>query len=254
MLQDIRNDHITLYPEFNASGHPSHGGSVKIFEDVGIIRRIAIKSYLCDEIYQVGRFANRTDSKEVPLSQTFSWPIHWLLEIMRLSYCTKKDYHGFHNRLRASGRSSIGDVGNDEDGEFERVGDDRFADAVILLCNGLQFISNARFKREAQFFLASQMKTNDVRDKIGNKCQLGMEIMGKSLGRLPFVTQKGRLGLSSERVMRHDMIAIIAGIQVPFVLRPRDAGAFSVVSEAYVDGIMDGKTVGILDYTYITLV
>ncbi|CAN9173535.1 unnamed protein product [Alternaria alternata] len=40
--------------------------------------------------------------------------------------------------------------------------------------------------------------------------------------------------------MKDDKIAIIAGSQVPFVLRPRDKGQFSVVSEAYVDGIMDG--------------
>lgn len=173
---------------------------------------------------------------------------------MRLSYCIKKDYKGFLNRLRASGRSSIGDVGYDKDAEFDRVGDVRFADTVILLRNGLQFIRNARFKSEAQRFIASQMKDRVVRDKIANECQLGMEIIGKSLGRLPFVTQKGHLGLSSERVMRSDMIAIISGSQVPFVLRPRNAGEFSVVSEAYVDGIMDGETVDTSDYTYITLV
>jgi hypothetical protein len=78
--------------------------------------------------------------------------------------------------------------------------------------------------------------------------------MGKSLGRLPFVTHKGHLGLSSERVMSGDTIAIIAGSQVPFVLRPQDKGQFSVVSEAYVDGVMDSESAGTLDYRYITLV
>jgi hypothetical protein len=95
MLQDVRNDHMTLYPEFRASGHVSHGASIKILEDVGVVKRISIKSYLYDEIYQVGRFAYRTDSKEVPLSQTYSWPKDWLLEIMRLSYCRRKDYKVF---------------------------------------------------------------------------------------------------------------------------------------------------------------
>ena len=73
-----------------------------------------------------------------------------------------------------------------------------------------------------------------------NEVQLASEIVGKSLGRLPFVTRNGHLGLSSDRIMKGDKIAIIAGSQVPFVLRPRDKGQFSVVSEAYVDGIMDG--------------
>jgi hypothetical protein len=254
MLQDVRNDHMTLYPEFSSSGHRTHGTSIKIFKDIGIIRRISIKSYLYDEIYQVGRFANRSDSKEVPLSQTYSWPIDWLLEIMRLSYCSRRDYKGFHNRLRASGRNSIGDVGWNRDGDFARVGNDRFDDAVILLRDGLQSIRNPRFKLQAQRFIASQTRNSVVGRGIGNELQLALEIMGKSLGRLPFVTQKGHLGLSSERVMRGDRIVIIAGSQVPFVLRPQDKGNFSVVSEAYVDGIMDGEIASNSDYSYITLV
>jgi hypothetical protein len=254
MLQDVRNDHMTLYPEFSSSGHRTHGTSIKIHKDTGIIRHISIKSYLYDEIYQVGHYANRAGSKEVPLSQTPSWPIDWLLEIMRLSYCTRKVYKGFHNRLRASGRTSIGDVGWNKDGELDRVGNVRFADAVILLRDGIQFIRNARFKIEAQRFIARQTRNSVVGDRIGNEVPLALEIMGKSLGRLPFVTQKGHLGLSSERVARGDAIAIIAGSQVPFVLRPQDKGQFSVVSEAYVDGIMDGEIVGTSDYSYITLV
>jgi hypothetical protein len=254
MLQDVRNDHMTLYPEFSSSGHQTHGTSIKIFKDAGIIKRISIRSYLYDEVYQVGRFANRTDSKEVQLSQTYSWPIHWLLEIMRLSYCRRKDYEGFHNRLRASGRSSIGDVGWNKDGELDRVGNVRFADAVNLLRDGLQLIRNARFKREAQRFIASQTTNSIVGNRIGNEVRLASEIIGKSLGRLPFVTQKGHLGLSSECVTRGDRIAIIAGSQVPFVLRPQDNGQYSVISEAYVDGIMDGETVSTSDYSYITLV
>ncbi|CAN9239976.1 unnamed protein product [Alternaria sp. RS040] len=83
---------------------------------------------------------------------------------------------------------------------------------------------------------------------------LASEIIGKSLGRLPFVTQNGHLGLSSERITQDDRIAITAGSQVPFVLRPRDKGQFSVVSEAYVDGIMDGEIGETAEYGDVTLV
>jgi len=78
--------------------------------------------------------------------------------------------------------------------------------------------------------------------------------MGKNLGWLPFVTEKGHLGLSSESVREGDMIAIIAGSQVPFVLRPQGKEQFSLVSEAYVDGIMVGEVAGTSDYSYITLI
>jgi hypothetical protein len=211
MLQDVRNDHVTPYPEFSVSGRQARSTSIKISKDSGIIRRITIQSYIYDEISQVGSFPNRTNSKEVPLSQTYSWPIHWLLEMIRLSYCTKRDYKEFYNRLRASGRSSIGDVGWSEDGDYERVGNVRFADAIVLLRDGLQFIKNARFKSDARLFIANQRKKGAVGSKIKHKLQLASEINGKSLGRLPFVTWKGHLGLSSERVLKGDRIAIIAG-------------------------------------------
>jgi hypothetical protein len=138
--------------------------------------------------------------------------------------------------------------------EFDRVGNDRFADAIILLRNGIQRNGNARIKSEARRFIANPKMKHVARNGIENQLRLTSEIIGKSLGRLPFVTQKGHLGLSSDRVMSGDRIAIIAGSQVPFVLREQEKGQFSVVSEAYVDGIMDGETVGISDYRYITLV
>lgn len=254
MLQDIHDDHVTPYPEFNCSGHRTHQDSIKICKDIGPLKRISMKACLYDNIYQVGRFANRTNSREVPLPQTYSWPVEWLLEILRLSYCRKKDYKGFHNRLRASGRNSIGDVGFDQDGKFERVGNVRFGDAVILLRDGLHLIKNPRFGREAQQFIRIQARNSKFRRGIANEVPLASEIIGKSLGRLPFVTQNGHLGLSSERIMQGDKIAVIAGSQVPFVLRPRDEGQFSVVSEAYVDGIMDGEIGETSKYGDVTLV
>lgn len=108
-----------------------------------------------------------------------------------------------------------------------------------------------RCELEAQRFISSQKRTGD---RTRNDIQLALEILGKSLGRLPFVTQKGHLGLSSDRVMKGDVIVIIAGSQVAFVLRPQDKGQFSVVSEAYVDGIMDGEAVSTSKYSYITLI
>jgi hypothetical protein len=254
MLQDIREDHITSYPEFSASRHWTHQDSIKIYNEDGVITRISMEACLYDDIYQVGHFANRTNSKEVPLSQTYQWPVEWLLEILRLSYCRRKDYKGFHNRLRASGRTSIGDVGFNQNGELERVGNAWFADAVILLEDGLHLNRKLPYRRVAQQLIKGEARNRKVMGRIGKEVQLASEIMGKSLGRLPFVTQKGHLGLSSERILQGDKIAIIAGSQVPFVLRPRDKGQFSVVSEAYVDGIMDGEIGETAEYGDVTLV
>ena len=80
-----------------------------------------------------------------------------------------------------------------------------------------------------------------IRGRTAADTRLSSEIIGKSLGRLPFVTRKGRLVLSSKHVKPGDVIALIKGTQVPFILRCRTGGAYQLVSEAYVDGIMDGE-------------
>ncbi|KAF2034955.1 hypothetical protein EK21DRAFT_12650, partial [Setomelanomma holmii] len=55
----------------------------------------------------------------------------------------------------------------------------------------------------------------------------------------PFITRKGHLGLSSVNVKVGDIVALVHGAQVPFVLQRRRNEKHIIVSEAYVDGIMD---------------
>ena len=258
MLQDVRNDHMTLYPEFCSSGcHRTYNRtSIKILEeDSGIVKQISIRSILFDEIFQVGRFPNRIDSKDVPLPETYTWPSEWLVEILRLSYCcTRKHYKRFCDRLSASARTSTGDTARNSEGEFTRAGNAHFDDAVVLLRDGLRLIGNGRFRVEAERFLATQTITTKFKDRIRNELPLAFQIMGRSLGRLPFVTKKGHLGLGSDGVRQGDAIAIIEGSQVPFVLRPLGKGRFNLVGEAYVDGIMDGEAAEASKFSYITLV
>jgi hypothetical protein len=254
MLQDVENDHMTLYPAFNASGNQSHRSEVRISRDQEKISGVSVLSHVYDEIYQVGRFNNRANSKVVPLKETYSWPAEWLLEIVRLTYCTRNKYKGFADRLRAAGRTSIGDVGYDEDAQLVRVGDVRFTDAAVLVQEARKYITNKLIKAEAQRFLASQTTRNTPEATAKKKNQLVLDINGKSLGRLPFVTKKGHLGLSSEHIMSGDTIAVILGSQVPFVLRSRGEGKYQVISEAYVDGMMDGEITQFSNCSTIDLV
>ncbi|KAH7559772.1 hypothetical protein BM1_03406 [Bipolaris maydis] len=255
MLQDVRNDHMTLYPEFNSSGGHTNQNSITIVKEAGIAKHISVKSILFDEIIQVGRFPNRIHSKGIPLSETYTWTSEWLVEILRLSYCcTKKRYKRFRDRLSDSAQTATGDIVRNSEVEPTRAGNAHFDDAVILLRDGLQLFGNGRLKVEAERFLATQTITTKFTDRIKSELRLAFQIMGTSLGRLPFVTKKEHLGLSSDDVRQGDVIAIIEGSQVPFVLRPLDKGRFSLVSEAYVNGIMDGEATETSEFSYITLV
>lgn len=241
MLQDVENDHITLYPKFSASGAESRHSKITIIRRDGAIEGISVVCHVYDEIYEVGSFPGRTSSHEVPLSETFSWPIKWLIEILRLTYHNKQGYEDFSDRLHAAARTSIGGVGWNQDTQLVRVGDDRFLEAVVLLQNGIKYIRENYIKLGVQQLLANRAVKDRIKSRIAVHVGLGSEIIGKSLGRLPFITRKGHLVLGPEYIKRGDFVALIRGTQVPFVLRRQSGGQYQLVGEAYVDGIMDGE-------------
>jgi len=59
-----------------------------------------------------------------------------------------------------------------------------------------------------------------------------------------FLTEDGYLGLSPPCAEEGDVLVVVLGVEVPFVLRPTDKrGEFRLVGEAYVHGLMDGEAV-----------
>jgi hypothetical protein len=68
-------------------------------------------------------------------------------------------------------------------------------------------------------------------------------IFGSIRGRVLFVTSTGWIGLAPHGTQEGDLIYVILGSSVPYVLRPRkdEAQAFELVGEAYVQGIMNGE-------------
>lgn len=65
--------------------------------------------------------------------------------------------------------------------------------------------------------------------------------------RRPFTTKEGLIGVGPAELRINDCIYIIAGGQVPFVLRPSSSvsniNTFELVGDCYVHGVMDGEAV-----------
>ncbi|KAF2804945.1 uncharacterized protein BDZ99DRAFT_339206, partial [Mytilinidion resinicola] len=122
-----------------------------------------------------------------------------------------------------------------------RIKEDRFVDAVAFLRMGINDIKGDPFQSEAGRFLARTSVRDGAMSKLSAIFRLGAEIRGNSLGRSPFITKKGHLVLASEHVQPGDVVALIRGAQVPFILRRQSSGQYQVIGEAYVDGIMDGE-------------
>jgi len=67
--------------------------------------------------------------------------------------------------------------------------------------------------------------------------------LGPTRGRVMFASSTGYLGLAPYGTQEGDVVFIICGADVPYVLRPyRDA--FELIGEAYVQGAMEGEVLG----------
>ena len=63
----------------------------------------------------------------------------------------------------------------------------------------------------------------------------------RTVPRRPYLTQKGYVGLGHEGMLAGDLVCILQGGPVPFLLRSTQRGEYVLVSDTYVHGIMDGE-------------
>ena len=78
----------------------------------------------------------------------------------------------------------------------------------------------------------------DAKLREGNRYATGL--LGGWANRRFFVTEDGGLGMGPKVMQADDLVATVAGMRTPVVLRPSGAG-FKFIGEAYVHGIMDGE-------------
>jgi hypothetical protein len=243
-LQDVKPDHITLYPEFNAAGL-TRQCQVIVSKKTQGPNEIAILAILYDEIFQVG------DVPRIPATGTCMLPEHWLYEILRLTYVGRNIYKNFKSRLQAVVRTSHAATGMGSAAMLERV--DRYSDALPILKSEIHVIRRKDMKLGLQKFFASKEAKADLELTCGDPSRLVHEFMRITPKRIPFVTVKGYIGLASHCARNGDVVSVISGAQIPFILRPCDGGKYRIVSEAYVDGIMDGEAVDNAVWNYIEL-
>lgn len=248
-LQIPNDDHMTMEPKFYASGKTIQTPNMVVNG-----RSLSFDGYVYDKIYKVGQFPRRLSSNEVPILETFSWPGEWLIEILRLTYQSKHNFSTFEERLRAVARSSTGGTAFLRTARLSRAGDSRFDEAAFLLQNGINNIKDKYIKSEAQRFLANEGLKQRLRHMNMLYLHLSKEIIGRSPKRLPFITSKGHVCVSTDNIQEGDCVTIIRGAEVPYILRLQPTGAYQLIGEAYVDGIMDGEASETSSYTRITLI
>jgi hypothetical protein len=85
---------------------------------------------------------------------------------------------------------------------------------------------------------------NDLEEGLQSQgCQAYLIAMGYLHNRKPFISSGGYVGLVPAHSRPGDIVCIIFGAIVPFVLRDVGKEEYQLIGEAYVFGIMDGEFV-----------
>jgi hypothetical protein len=240
-LQGTGIDHMTLEPEYKASG--SLLPRSPLFNRVGATTSVSVSGFIYDELHDIGA----TWAEFYPLQNTISDPFvaakKLLAELVRLSILRGEVYKTLKERICGAARTATAEIGYDETGRWARIGNRRYNTAASLLT--IQVNDDPDETRLLSSELLALIMSDGVQTAFDllDAAKFCGEIDAKARGRKPFVTKKGHLGLGLDHVEPGDAVAVLIGSQVPFVLRKSVGGRYKIVGEAYVDGIMDGEAV-----------
>ena len=240
-IQATGTDHMTHEPEFRASG--TFIPTKPVFNLAGAMPSVSLSASICDEVYEV----STTLVEFYPLKDESILPRlvrakRLLTESIRLTFLRGNLYRTIKERIRAAARTVAGEIGYNDNGKWDRIGNQRYRTALSLLAIPINDPDEANlFDGKFLKLLMSEGLQPEI-----NMLAVGKyigDIEAKSRGRKLFVTTKGHLGLGPDHLESGDLVTVLFGCQVPFLLRKSVNGKYEVVGEAYVDGIMDGEAV-----------
>ena len=115
---------------------------------------------------------------------------------------------------------------------FEAMGRD------LSLCRHGYFVSSGQRGRRNS--LLDELDTSDVTFHSASDTLT----LGPTRGRVFFTSSTGYIGLAPHGTKEGDLIFVVMGADIPFVLRPcDDDDGYQLIGEAYVQGVMDGETI-----------
>ena len=96
---------------------------------------------------------------------------------------------------------------------------------------------------DGRFAHMERVRETPVESSVNSSIDVLEESMKRAVvKRTVFITEKGYMGLGPFNIEQGDLVYVLAGGQVPFILRPSLlAEGFCLVGESYVHGIMDGE-------------
>lgn len=136
-----------------------------------------------------------------------------------------------------------------EKGMLNAYGDQKYAFWSTLIGQLIMAEFPARYAQESDGLLVEEFRTELVRNEVY------MSLRDMIVNQAFFITRQGYIGIAPPTIERGDDVCVLAGGNVPFVLRPKVMGnglsnqtnytsrAYSFVGNAFVYGIMFGEAV-----------
>lgn len=136
-------------------------------------------------------------------------------------------------------------LGYDPESIYKPTGDSYTQAYLRVLGADLMFSDRVDIFYKMRFFHATMeyMQSKDPKRELTAEIvsEWGNHIVVMTRGRLAIETTDGFLGLAPDDTKTGDVICILSGGHVPFVLRPLDDGMWRLVGECYIHGVMDGE-------------
>ncbi|KAH9828454.1 heterokaryon incompatibility protein 6, OR allele-like [Teratosphaeria destructans] len=108
----------------------------------------------------------------------------------------------------------------------------------LALCRHGYYVGEMRHRRRGSLLDDANTVMTDANHHANQTL-----VLGPTRGRVLFASSTGFLGLVPHGTREGDVIVIVRGVDVPYVLRPQGE-AYELIGEAYVEGVMQGEALG----------
>ncbi|MCJ1389269.1 hypothetical protein MMC18_002125 [Xylographa bjoerkii] len=109
------------------------------------------------------------------------------------------------------------------------------------LCADIKWVPDAdpmKLARHARLSTGEDVAFEPINWQTG---ELKKEFKFAMKERVFFTTRGGYIGLAPEAAKESDVVCVVLGGEVPYIVRPRENGHYLYVGECYVHGLMDGQ-------------
>jgi len=241
LLRDETSD-----PLFSASKGMAFDSQTETTRDVPTVedkRSMTLKGYCVDEIEQVSQVwegAQRDWNSRSPFpSQVYIDYLEQVRQMCQLAKHKDISIHSSEQRMiEAEWRIPVGDIEQDASAKASRA-KPAWREAYNKCLAELRLQKELAMMSSVE---AAKARVDAVFSMSGDSSGYGVR-MQELKGKRPFLSHLGYVGMGPAYMRPGDVIVVLGGASLPFIVRPAVDGNFRLMGECYCDGIMDGELV-----------